>query len=302
MIEHTYTFRELTAEYPFEGDPNKTWFCEIRDSNLAKIDGQPRVNYVKNGKISITCAPRQLNAQHILRFTSGAEEVDIAVKKISRFFGLPKNLLPFIVKMLRRAGWAFVGLLCLSVVFAVINHKYDISGFLDQYQKWNAANGARVVGEKTNEVIDYFNDPFFESEGVKYIEAHEQVDMRKMLARADNDLYVMKNVFTDKNDNPVLFRYGEAVDKCESLGGFIGSLQMQGEILPRKTLITVNTWSDVPEWASDSKGWDDYAISVKAGQLPDGAYKENGVIWGDDGDVKAAARCFILRNAFLEAR
>jgi hypothetical protein len=313
MQVQTITPRNITADYAFSGDSTKTYFCEIVDSNL-NTDGNPIVNSVRPGWINLTCLPRHLNAQLRVIFHTADEkpaaetfEMGAAVKST-----IPKWALPSfagLLKVSKKLAAATLILFCLSTGFAVVNYYFDITGFLELYSKFNAANGAKVVAEKTSEIVDYFNDPFYESEGVRYIEKREGVVFKDLFSKVSSDLYMMRDVFVDSEGEPILMTYGDAEDKCDNLGGFVPSIATQDSILPSKKYIRINQWADHPEWTSNPLGTfsDDYQLNPKMDiedlnvkDVPAEAYLEDGKMYGDDGDVLSVARCAVLRISFID--
>lgn len=313
MIERELTARKTTAQYPFSGDESKDWKCRIVDSNLG-TDGDPVVNFVRNGMIDMTFLPRHLNAPLKVIFYESHEKVSSEKLEIGHAVTstLPKWALPSfagLLKLSKRAAQAVLILFCLSTLFAVVNYKFDITGFLEMYAKFNAANGAKVMAEKTSEIVDYFNDPFYESEGVQFIEKREGVVFKDLFSKINSDVYLMRDIFVDGDDQPVLMTFGDAEDRCNNLGGFIPPISTQDEILPSKKYIRINKWGDYPEWTSNARGTfsDDYQLNPKMDvgdlrleDMPQDAYLEKGVMYGDDGDVVAVARCAVLRVTFIE--
>lgn len=306
MIKTKITVRNITADYQFGGDPKKNWYCEIVDSNLG-IDGNPVVNSVRQGFINLTCLPRQLNATLDVIFHTDAESEEVkkleAISNIAS--GLPTwgiSILAKIAYLSKKFAIAALILVVLSTTFAVVNYYFDISGFLDQYQKYNAANGARVLQRTVKKVIDKLDDPFYDSPGVKAIEEEQNISYKAMFTSVDEDLYVMKNVFIDEDKEAILMDYGDAEDRCEDLGGYILPLELQQKILPKKTYITIRRWANQPEWTGTARGLfsDDYVINLKNGRLIENTYKMGGLIYGDAEDVQVAARCGVLRATFIE--
>lgn len=303
MIKKKITVRNITANYPFSGDPSKTWYCEIVDSNLG-ADGNPVVNYVNGGLINLTCLPRHLNATLDVIFHEDSEKVEVAkLEAVSNITSaIPDwgvSLLGKIAYYSKKAAAWVLGLMILSFVFAAVNYYFDIAGFLDEYQKYNAANGARIIDKKVNEI---FNDPFYDSEGVKAIEEDLNISYEDLFTKVDEDLYVMKNPFVDEEGEAILMTYGDADSACGGLGGYVLPMEIQNKILPDKLNITVRLWSNQPEWTGTARGLfsDDYVINLKDGELVEGAYKKDGIIYGDADDVKIAARCGVLKATFIE--
>ncbi len=303
MIKTKITVRNLTADYPFNGDPEKNWYCEIVDSNLG-VDGNPTVNKVRQGFINLTCLPRQLNAQLDVIYHTDAEKVE--VEKLEDSINATSALPSFGLKIIGKIGYyskklaaASLVLVVLSMLFAAMNYYFDISGFLDEYQKYNAANGARVI-DKT--VKKMFNDPFYDSEGVKAIEEELNISYKSMFASVDEDLYVMKDVFVDEDGNAILMTNGDADDRCSDLGGYILPLEIQHAVLRNKLNLTISRWADQSEWTGNARGLfsDDYVINIKDGGLIESTYQKDGFIYGDSEDVKIAARCGVLRATFIE--
>lgn len=306
MIKQKITVRNITANYKFSGSPLKKWFCEIVNSNLG-TDGNPIVNYVNNGFINLTCLPRQLNAtiDVIFHEESESEEVEKleAVINITSIF--PKWSLDALGRLafyLKRIAVAILVFIVLSITFAILNYYFNITGFLDEYQKYNAANGSRVLEKTVKRIVKRLDDPFYETEGVKVIEEDLNISYKSMFTSVDEDLYIMKNVFVDSDGNAILMTHGQAEDKCDALGGYILPLKIQQEILPQKSYITVRRWSDQSEWTGTARGLfsDDYVINLKDGGLIEGTYNKDGLIYGDSEDVKIAVRCGVLRATFIE--
>ncbi len=306
MIKKKIIVRNLVADYPFSGDPNKKWYCEIVDSNLG-VDGNPIVNSARQGFINLTCLPRHLNAELSVIFhtedeASEVKKLEVASNLVS---ALPLWSMPILNKLAffsKKLAAAFAILIMLSIVFATVNYIFDIGKFLDEYQKYNAANGARMINKTVKEVIERIDDPFYDSEGVKAIERERNISYGAMFSRVDEDLYLMKNVFVDGEGDAILMDYGDAEDKCDELGGHLLSLEDQQLILPQKKHIMVKQWLDQPEWSGTARGLfsDDYVINMKEGKPTEGMYFMNKLVYGDAEDVEVAARCGVLRSEFLE--
>jgi len=307
MIKTKIRIRNLVADYPFSGDPKKTWFCEIIDSNLG-VDGNPVVNYVANGKINLTCLPRQLNAELDVIFHEDSETQEVKdFETISAVAsGLPNWAMRVMAKILtlsKKLAIAFLLLVVGSVGFAVISYYFDISAFLNVWQKFNAANGAKVVENTVKETVNRFSDPLFESEGVLYLEKKLGIDYKDTFIPIDDNRYLMRNVIVNEKGEPILMDYNDAEDKCEDLGGEIALLNTQKEAFDSGIFSRVNPWKNVPEWAKNSYGImsDDRAINKKDGVIPNGGHNDGGLFWGDPEDVSIAARCVIFKSDFMEA-
>jgi len=311
MIKQQITVRNLVADYAFSGDASKLWFCEIVDSNL-NTDGNPVVNYVRNGSINLTCNPRQLNAQIDVIFHESHEVA--AVKKeeaiSSMVSGMPDIFVAILSKLLgfsRYLAGGALGLVILSIAFATLNQFIPFDGFLELWQKFNAANGSKIVTQVAKDAMDYVNDPFYETEGVKEIEKRYGISFADLFVRitqrdAPEGIYMMKDVFVDENGDARLMDHDDATDLCESFGGFIPHIATQNEIFELKKYLTLSVWGDAAEWTSTAKSWssDDYVINLKAAVPQDGMYMQNSLTYGDGDDLKLAARCVVLRDAFIE--
>lgn len=297
----------ITATCPFDGDPEKKWLIEIVGSNIGS-DGNPVVNYIRNGQISFTFPTNRGQGMELTLVFYEAHESEKVEKHeaVSNIVsGLPSwgiNVLSKVVFYSKKMAIGILILMVMSTAFAVVNYYVDISGFLDQYQKYNAANGARVLERTVKKVVDSLDDPFYDSPGIKAIEEEQNISYKSMFTRVDEDLYLMKNVFIDKDGKAFLMSYGDAEDKCENLGGYILPLELQQKILPKKTHITIRQWSGQPEWTGTAKGLfsDDYAINLKDTRLIKNTYDVDGLIYGDAEDIKIAARCGVLRATFIE--
>jgi hypothetical protein len=217
---------------------------------------------------------------------------------LSRLLGVSKYL----------AGGA-LGLITLSIVFASINHFWPVfDRFLDVWQQLNAANGARVVTEAANDAVEYFNDPFYETEGVKAIEERYNIKFKDLFVHISTDdvpenVYIMKDVFVDDSGVALKYEHGEAEDMCENLGGSLPHITTQNQIYPLKKYITLSRWADEAEWTSTGKSWssDDYVVNLKSNGILPGMYMlEDGNVYADGNDVQLAARCIVLRDQFLD--
>jgi len=311
MIKTKITVRNITADYPFSGDPAKTWFCEIIDSNLG-TDGNPTINYVSNGRVNLTCLPRHFNSTLDVVFQEDYEKAEVTTMEQTAMVteGMSPAMLSALAKVStvsKKVAAGFVGLIALSFVFAFVNYFTDLTGFLDSYQKYNAANGAKIVDSTVKRVVKHVStdvDAFYNSPGIKEINRREEVNIEKLFTLANDGVYIMRDVFKNEDGEILAFEYDDAEDRCEDLGGSVPTAQIHEDYIMNTMYMKIAMVSGVPEWTSTSRGAfsDDYIINQKAGDAPDNSYTRNGTLYGDDGDVLTAARCMIDSADFIEEK
>jgi|GEM_PF-5520548 len=256
MMEKTFTFRKLTDNYDFEGDPKKKWFCEIVDSNLNKQQGNPVVNYVRDGKINITCYPRQLNLEHKLKFMTAAEE---ALEEIS--------------KVKKALKWSISWTKALLVSFAIIGvagiilGALAIKGIKQPDQLWEKVPTVSSVSKFVQDSSSFktaFNTHDFYNSKISwdYTRKTGKVlqDIFQWVGKYDDkDLFVQKNL-------DILVNYDTAADHCEQYP--LARLPKYDEL----TFVSQNWtagWKIEElggEWTEDDR-WDNQKIWVDPAKL-----------------------------------
>ncbi len=304
MITRDINPKTINASYPFpDEDTSKIWKCRIVDSNLG-TDGDPIVNFVSNGMIDMTFQRRHLNANLTVIFYESHEKAES--EKVETVMTIAKDTPDLILQIWAKTAWVskklafgILGLFALSTIFAAVNYHYDITGFLDKYQQYNAANGARVLTKKVDEIKKSFSEDIWEAPGIKRIEKETGLDFEDLYKRVGDNLFVMEDIIADKNDTPTIMDHEDAEDACERLGSTLLTNAQLTKVLPK---FGFHRWADIPEWTSDSIGWmsDDYVIHQKEGKVPENGYIKGGNLVGDADDVKAAVRCAFTRDTFME--
>jgi hypothetical protein len=157
MIRKRYVFRKITADYDFEGDPGRRWFCRIVDSNANKIHGNPIVNYVSDGKVNITCFPAQLNMEHILEFECSSDDLGLPVSAVSKALGISKYWAKSLLISL-------IILVCGAVVLGVL----ALNGIKSPDKIWKhvptISEGSEAIQNSDSFKTAFNSHPFYSSE------------------------------------------------------------------------------------------------------------------------------------------
>ena len=302
----------IVATCPFDGDPEKAWLIEIVDSNIG-ADGNPTVNFVRNGQASITFPTNRgqgmiLTLMFYESHESKAVEQHEAAVKVARV--IPPALIAFASKVfaysqvfIKWMFWGVVGLVVAASILTAMSYKFNMTGVFDFWEEWNAARIAKSAKVVIDETIEDMSDEFYSLPGVKIIEEREGVKFSDLFVKVDEGVYLMEDVILNDGD-PVLTTWGDLEDKCESLGGLIPTNSELSFFVTGKITESADTWANYPEWARDGAGTfsDDYAVYNKSDNpeslIDQGAYQKTEVWWADDGDALFAGRCIIYKTTF----
>lgn len=307
MITQKVFIKNTITDLPFNGDPTKDWYCEIVDSNHNST-GNPRVVRVRSGYITIDSPPRCLNAELTLIFHTQEDKETGAVE------ALEKNIVKAtadgfkngVSKTLKWVGVSLAGFVTLSIAISVISYFFNIEKIKRAYQSFNAVNAADgITGvvqnrEEYSRVATNSYDEVFLSKDIVEKEEKLKIKYSELFWYVGDGVFFMRDLVKDKEGKVVLSDKEDADEYCSNLGAKVLSSENQNTIFSSPYLPFVTHDRDTPQWTSDNPSGDDYVILLENGKGPDNSYRENGLLMGDEDDVKAGFRCGFHKSKFIE--